>query len=147
MGRPRRTSRLQTKIRKINPQFLKSGIRPLVFRMCTYFGNNIPNTHIPCDHKPLLSHCIHCIRCDVSRTVRVDEDTYRKLTEYAGKLQEALKRPISMNDAIKHLTDGPEPPRRISDLAGSWNATDEEIEAIKRSLSTGWNRWKPKRNA
>ena len=83
----------------------------------------------------------------MSRTVRVDEDTYRKLTEYAGKLQEALKRPISMNDAIKHLTDGPEPPRRISDLAGSWNATDEEIEAIKRSLSTGWNRWKPKRNA
>jgi hypothetical protein len=32
---------------------------------------------------------------------------------------------------------------KITDLAGSWNITDEEIKEIKASISEAWKKWKP----
>lgn len=77
----------------------------------------------------------------MSKTVRLDEEAYMMLSEYAGRLQIKLKRPISMNEAIKHLARQQEEPQRISDLAGSWTASDEEVEEIKESLRRAWDRW------
>jgi hypothetical protein len=76
----------------------------------------------------------------MSKTVRVDEETYRKLTVHAGKLQRDTGKPVSINDAIKDLTEGS--PSKISDLAGTWEITDEEYHRIKDSLREGWARWK-----
>jgi predicted CopG family antitoxin len=77
----------------------------------------------------------------MSKTVRVDEEAYTLLSEFAGRLQTKLKRPVSMNEAIKHMARQQKEPQRISDLAGSWKASDEEVAEIKESLRRAWERW------
>ncbi len=72
-----------------------------------------------------------------TKSIKLTEETYRKLVELAGKLQAELKRPVSIEEAIKYLMK-----RRISDLAGSWEVSDEEIKEIKESLKKGWRAWK-----
>lgn len=77
----------------------------------------------------------------MSRTVRVDEETYKKLTKHAGKLQENQGRPITINEAINDLTKTK--PNKITDLAGTWNITDKEHQKIQDALNEGWKKWKP----
>ena len=72
-----------------------------------------------------------------TKSIKLTEETYRKLVELAGKLQYQLKRPVSIEEAIKYLMR-----RRISDLAGSWEVTDEEVREIKESLKKGWKTWR-----
>ncbi len=72
-----------------------------------------------------------------TKSIKLTEETYRKLVELAGKLQSELKRPVSIEDAIKYLMK-----RRISDLAGSWEISDDEVREIKESLRKGWRTWK-----
>lgn len=72
-----------------------------------------------------------------TKSIKLSEETYRKLVELAGKLQAELKRPVSIEEAIKYLMK-----RRISDLAGSWEMSDEEVKEIKESLRKGWRAWK-----
>ncbi|MBO8182963.1 MAG: hypothetical protein H0Z28_09255 [Archaeoglobus sp.] len=72
-----------------------------------------------------------------TKSIKLSEETYRKLVEIAGKLQSELKKPVSIEDAIKYLLK-----RRISDLAGSWDVSDEEMRAIKKSLDEGWKAWR-----
>jgi predicted transcriptional regulator len=79
----------------------------------------------------------------MSKTVRVDDETYRKLSEYAGELQSKLKRPVSINEAIRYLTREIPVNNRISDLSGTWKTTDEEIEEIMTDLRRGWEKWRP----
>jgi predicted CopG family antitoxin len=79
----------------------------------------------------------------MSKTVRVDDETYRKLSEYAGELQSKLKRPVSINEAIRYLTREIPTNNRVSDLAGTWKTTDEEIEEIMTDLRRGWEKWRP----
>ena len=79
----------------------------------------------------------------MSKTVRVDEETYRKLSEYAGDLQSKLKRPVSINEAIRYMTQEIPANNRISDLSGTWKTTDEEVEEIMTNLRRGWKKWKP----
>lgn len=83
----------------------------------------------------------------MSRSIRIDEKTYRKLCEEAGKLQARFKRPVSIDEAIWHLMKMPKVPNRISDLAGAWDVTNEEVELITRSLSEGWRRWRQPESA
>lgn len=77
---------------------------------------------------------------DMSRTVRVDEETYRKLAVHAGRLQRDKGKPVSINEAIKDLTENSS--TKISDLAGTWDITDQEYQRIKDSLKEGWAKWK-----
>ena len=77
----------------------------------------------------------------MAKTVRVDEETYRRLCEHAGRLQTVLKRPVSLDETIRYLTGGLKTGNRISDLAGSWRISDQEAEAIKKGLVEGWRRW------
>jgi len=72
-----------------------------------------------------------------TKSIRLSNETYEKLVELAGKLQAELKRPVSIEDAIKYLLR-----RRIGDLAGSWELSDEEAEEIMRSLRKGWEAWR-----
>jgi hypothetical protein len=32
--------------------------------------------------------------------------------------------------------------KKISDLAGTWDISEEEVETIKKSIKDGWRRWK-----
>ena len=72
-----------------------------------------------------------------TKSIKISEETYKKLVELAGKLQAELKRPISIEDAIRYLMK-----RKLSDLAGSWDVSDEEVKEIKESLREGWIAWK-----
>ena len=44
---------------------------------------------------------------------------------------------------MKHLINQNKKGKKITDLAGSWNVTDEEAEEIKASIVQVWETWKP----
>jgi predicted transcriptional regulator len=78
----------------------------------------------------------------LSKSLRVDDETYRKLCEIAGKLQSKLKRPVSVDEAIRSVIQMPQRNQnKITDLAGTWKLTDEELREIIESLRKGWRRW------
>lgn len=87
-----------------------------------------------------MLQCDYVICFGMSRTVRVDDDTYRRLAAHAGRLQKDRGEPVSINDAIRDLTE--DEYNKISDLAGSWEISDEEYDEIVKSLREGWSRWK-----
>jgi predicted nucleic acid-binding protein len=63
--------------------------------------------------------------------------------EIAGELQVKLRRPVSIEEAMKDLIKRREKGRKISDLAGSWNVTDVEFNEIKASIDESWKKWTP----
>jgi len=79
------------------------------------------------------------------KTIKISKETYARLVEIAGRLQIELKRPVSLDEAVKHLLELKEERKgvKITDLAGSWNMSDEEWAEIKASLAEAWRRWKP----
>ena len=78
-----------------------------------------------------------------AKAIKVSKETYAKLCEIAGELQIKLKRPVSIEEAMKHLIKLTGKGVKITDLAGSWNITDEETKETKASTSEAWKRWKP----
>ena len=77
------------------------------------------------------------------KAIKVSKETYAKLCEIAGELQVKLRRPVSIDEAMKDLIKRREKGRKISDLAGSWNVTDAEVKEIKASIDESWKKWKP----
>jgi predicted CopG family antitoxin len=73
-------------------------------------------------------------------TIRVSEDIYKELNRVAGELRQESGHPVSMDDVLEHLlkTRG----LRLSDFAGSWKMTDEEVEDFAKGLKGFWSRWK-----
>lgn len=80
------------------------------------------------------------------KAIKVSKETYGELSAVAGELQIKLKRPVSIEEAMKHLLRQRQKGRqRITDLAGSWDVTDEEAEKIKASINKVWETWKPQK--
>lgn len=79
------------------------------------------------------------------KAIKVSKETYAELSAIAGELQVKLKRPVSIEEAMKHLINKRKKGKKITDLAGSWNITDEEAKEIKSSISQVWETWKPKK--
>jgi hypothetical protein len=79
------------------------------------------------------------------KAVKVSKETYADLSEIAGELQVKLKRPVSIEEAMKHLIGQRKKGKKITDLAGSWDITDEEAEEIKASISQVWETWRPQK--
>lgn len=77
-----------------------------------------------------------------SKTIKVSKETYAELSEIAGELQLKLKRPVSLEEAIKQLTKLRKKGTKISDLAGSWKISDKETEEIKSAIDEAWKNWK-----
>ena len=78
-----------------------------------------------------------------AKAIKVSKETYAKLCEVAGELQVKLRRPVSIEEAMKDLIKRKEKGRKISDLAGSWNITDAEFKEIKTSIDESWKKWNP----
>ena len=76
------------------------------------------------------------------KAIKVSKETYAELCEIAGELQVKLKRPVSIEEAIKHLTKRRRKGVKISDLAGSWTMTDHEAEEMETAISQAWKKWK-----
>lgn len=77
-----------------------------------------------------------------TKTIKLSKDTYARLCAIAGKLQAELKRPVSLEEAMKYLVNRHEKGLKITDLAGSWDVTEEEVAEIKASLVEAWKKWK-----
>jgi predicted nucleic acid-binding Zn-ribbon protein len=76
------------------------------------------------------------------KAVKVSKETYAELSVIAGELQVKLKRPVSIEEAMKHLLNRRKKGAKISDLAGSWDLTDEEFREIQASITQAWEKWK-----
>ena len=76
------------------------------------------------------------------KTIHVNEDIYQKLFKVAEQLQTELKHSVSVDEAIKIMIDDFRRKNKISDLAGTWDISEEEVETIKKSIKDGWRRWK-----
>ena len=81
-------------------------------------------------------------RFHLARSVRVEERTYRKLSQASGRLQAMMGRPVSLDEAIWHLLKGARETGKISDVAGSWDMSESEARKIAKALREGWKRWK-----
>jgi len=77
-----------------------------------------------------------------TKTIKVSKETYGKLCAIAGKLQTELKRPVPLEEAMRYLVDLQEKGLKISDLAGSWDVTEEEVAEIRASLAEAWRKWR-----
>jgi len=77
------------------------------------------------------------------KAIKVSKETYAKLSEIAGELQVKLRRPVSIEEAMKDLIKRKEKGRKISDLAGSWNITETEFTEIKTAINETWQKWNP----
>jgi hypothetical protein len=75
------------------------------------------------------------------KAVKVSKETYAKLSEIAGELQIKLKKPVSIEEAMKYLIRRSQRGAKISDLAGSWDVTDKEAKEIKVSINEAWEKW------
>lgn len=78
-----------------------------------------------------------------AKTIKVSRATYNTLCEIAGELQIKLKRPVSLEEAMEHLIRLRGKGVKITDLAGSWTVTDEELKEIEASRAEAWRRWRP----
>jgi hypothetical protein len=76
------------------------------------------------------------------KSIKISKETYAELSEIAGELQIKLKRPVSMEEAIKHLTGRRKKSTKISDLAGSWKISDEEAKEIENYIDKAWEKWR-----
>jgi predicted CopG family antitoxin len=79
------------------------------------------------------------------KAIKVSKETYAELNAIAGELQVKLKRPVSIEEAMKHLINKRKKGTKITDLAGSWEVNDEELKEIKASISQAWEKWKPQK--
>jgi hypothetical protein len=77
-----------------------------------------------------------------TKTVKISKETYAKLSEIAGELQMRLKRPVSLDEAMEYLISLRGKGTKVTDLAGSWDISDEELAEIKASQTEAWKRWR-----
>jgi len=78
-------------------------------------------------------------------TVKVSDQTYKKLNELAGELRAQLGRPVSVDEALDFALKQKRK-RKPSDYAGTWSMSDEEEKRIfGDDLQRMWKRWKPRR--
>jgi hypothetical protein len=78
-------------------------------------------------------------------TVKVSDQTYKKLNELAGELRARLGRPVSVDEALDFALKQKRRPKP-SDYAGAWSMSDEEEKRIfGDDLQRMWKRWKPRR--
>ena len=77
------------------------------------------------------------------KAIKVSKETYAELSAIAGEMQVKLKRPVSIEEAMKHLIRRNKKGIKISDLAGLWNVSDQESKEIKASINKVWETWKP----
>jgi predicted nucleic acid-binding Zn-ribbon protein len=77
------------------------------------------------------------------KAIKISKETYAELSAIAGELQVKLRRPVSIEEAMKHLINRRKKGTKISDLAGTWDMTVAELNGIKASISQAWEQWKP----
>jgi predicted CopG family antitoxin len=71
----------------------------------------------------------------MAKTIEISDENYYTLAELAGKLQIALKKPVSVDEALSQLLGKED----IMNLAGSWKLSDDEAENLKEEIEKLWS--------
>ena len=79
------------------------------------------------------------------KAIKVSKETYAELSAIAGEMQVKLKIPVSIEEAMKQLIGQRRKGKKITDLAGSWDITDDEAENLKVAITQVWETWKPQK--
>ena len=77
----------------------------------------------------------------MDKTIKVDEETYRKINELVGSLREERGKPVSINEALSELLKKGKT-EDIMKFAGSWEMSDAEAKKMKIELKEMWKKWK-----
>ncbi len=73
------------------------------------------------------------------KTIKIRDETYQNINALIGDLMKELKRPVSIDEAIRHLLKIRK--NKPSRFAGGWKMDEKELDKIKAELSESWKRW------
>ena len=73
------------------------------------------------------------------KTIKIRDETYENINVLIGDLMKELKRPVSIDEALRYLLKCRK--NRPSTFAGGWKMDEVEIEKIKSELKESWKRW------
>ncbi|CAG0972443.1 MAG: hypothetical protein OIN86_14690 [Candidatus Methanoperedens sp.] len=73
------------------------------------------------------------------KTIKIRDETYENINILIGDLMKELKRPVSIDEALRYLLKCRK--NRPSTFAGGWKTDENEIEKIKSELKESWKRW------
>lgn len=74
----------------------------------------------------------------MSISIKISEENYKRLCSLSGRLMSKLHRTVSINEAIDYLYNIK---GNISDLAGTLEMSDKEVEDFAINIKKGWKRW------
>jgi predicted CopG family antitoxin len=77
----------------------------------------------------------------VSKTIKISEENYIWLLQLAAELQKKYQKQITFDNTLNVLKNGRLGENKLSDLAGSWNLSDNEVKTLKKRLRKSW-KWK-----
>jgi predicted CopG family antitoxin len=73
------------------------------------------------------------------KTIKIRDETYENINVLIGDLMKELKRPVSMDEAIRYLLKSRK--NKPSQFAGGWKMDEKELEKIRSELKENWKRW------
>lgn len=76
------------------------------------------------------------------KTIKIKDETYESINVFIGDLRKELKRPVSVDEALKYLLKIRKLRKtKPSHFAGGWKMEEKEVEEIKKELKESWKRW------
>ncbi|MCZ7397232.1 MAG: hypothetical protein O8C59_01825 [Candidatus Methanoperedens sp.] len=73
------------------------------------------------------------------KTIKIRDETYENINILVGDLMKELKRPVSMDEAVRYLLKCRK--NKPSQFAGGWKMDENELETFKTELKESWKRW------
>jgi predicted CopG family antitoxin len=73
------------------------------------------------------------------KTIKIRDETYENINIFVGELMKELKRPVSIDEALRFLLKSKK--NKPSQFAGGWKMDDKEFENIRTELKESWKRW------
>ncbi|VVB55548.1 Uncharacterised protein [uncultured archaeon] len=73
------------------------------------------------------------------KTIKIRDETYENINVLVSDLMKELKRPVSIDEALRYLLKCRK--NKPSTFAGAWKMDEVEIEEIKKELKESWKRW------
>jgi predicted CopG family antitoxin len=76
------------------------------------------------------------------KTIKIKDETYESINVFIGELRKELKRPVSVDEAIKRLLNFTK--KKPGRFAGGWEMDEKEAEELKKELRI-YHRYESKR--
>ncbi len=73
------------------------------------------------------------------KTIKIKDETYESINVFIGELRKELKRPVSIDEALKRLLKMRK--SMPSRFAGAWKMDEKEAEELKKELKDMWKKW------